>query len=326
MKYVYESTLAEEMNSYLQLLYNNGKYIYQVQSSLRSLDKYLVTTNYTDKSLPADSISSWLKNRDVSARTKIKNLSHMRGFTKYLSSLKIDANYPESYKYQTDYIPYLFTDVEIKRIIEAADNFKARKRFSQSILIFPILLRILLGCGLRLGEGLTLHWKDIDLENGILVIRTSKNLKQRFVPMDNTLTNVLRIYKEMTRVDNICNDYLFESNFQPGTPFKNNTFYTWFIRVLQTVDISYVKQNNRKRGPCPHCLRHYFTFKSFLKSEREGRKFDDTAPFLAAYLGHDSIKETEAYLSSNYTVYINSHKRVDAELGCLFPEVNFNEK
>jgi integrase len=326
MKYTYKSPLADEMNSYLQLLSDNEKYIYQVQSSLRSLDKYLVTSNFINKRLPDNIISSWLKTRDVSARTKIKNLSHMRGFTKYLNSIKIDANYPESYKYQIDYIPYLFSDAEIGRIIEAADNFKARKKLSHSVLIFPILLRILIGCGLRLGEGLTLRWNDIDLENGILVIRKAKNLKQRFVPMDKSLIIVLRIYKKITKIDDICSDYLFESDAQPGKPFKNNTFYEWFVRVIKAADIYYAKQNNRKRGPCPHCLRHYFTLVSFLKSENEGRKFEDTAPFLAAYLGHDSIKETEAYLSSNHTVYKKSHQRVNTDLGHLFPEVNFNEK
>jgi integrase len=325
MKYVFKSILATEMNNYLHLLSENGKYIYQVQSSLRSLDRYLDAINYIDKRLPADTISSWLKTRDVSARTKIKNLSHMRGFTKYLNSLKIDASYPESYKFQNDYIPYIFSDAEIDKIIEAADNFEARSRISRTVLIFPVLFRILFGCGLRLGEGLTLRWKNIDLENGILTITKAKNLKQRFVPMDSSLTAILKDYKEMTKVDGICSDFLFESDFQPGNPFKNNTFYEWFIRVLKAAGINYAKQNNRKRGPCPHCLRHYFTLKSFLKSENDGRKFEDTVPFLAAYLGHDSIKETEAYLRSNHSVYTQSHQRVNAAIGSLFPEVNFIE-
>ena len=63
--------------------------------------------------------------------------------------------------------------------------------------------------------------------------------------------------------------------------------------------------------------------KSFLKSELEGRRYEDTAPFLAAYLGHDSAKDTESYLSSNHAVYTQSHQRVDIAIGDVFPEVNF---
>jgi integrase len=143
--------------------------------------------------------------------------------------------------------------------------------------------------------------------------------------MDDSLTAILIDYREFTKINNICNDFVFESDFVPGSPFKNNTFYEWFIKVIKAADIHYTKSNNRQRGPCPHCLRHCFTMESFLKSESEGRRYEDTAPVLAAYLGHDSAVETEAYLSSHHSVYTQSHQRVNAAVGYLFPEVNFNE-
>ena len=171
-----------------------------------------------------------------------------------------------------------------------------------------------------------LRWKDVDLENGVLTIRKSKNLKQRFVPMDDSMTILLRNYRAMTRIDGICADYLFESERNPGVPYANRTFEEWFAQVLAAAGIRYAKTHWRERGPCPHCIRHCFTLKSFHKSEDEGRRFEDTASFLAAYLGHDSPRETEAYLSSNHTLYRKSHQRVSAALGHLFPEVNFNEE
>jgi integrase len=180
---------------------------------------------------------------------------------------------------------------------------------------------------LRLGEGLCLRWKDIDLERGILTVRKAKNLKQRLVPVDGTMTILLRDYRAMTHSDGICSDYLFESSRIPGSPFFKTTFHTWFEKVMSAAGIHYVRQRAWERGPCPHCLRHCFTLKSFLKSESEGRRFEDTALFLAAYLGHESPKETEAYLRSNHSVYTRSHQRVDAALGHLFPmEVNFDEE
>ncbi len=325
MIYIFKSAFSSEMVQHLTLLHNAGKYIFQIQSSLTDLDKYLVANGFTSKVLDANTISAWLKTRDVSMKTKIKNLSHVKGFVKYLASLKIEASCPELPKMQHEYVPYVFSDAEIKRIVSAADNFEARNSLTRSVLVFPVLLRILYGCGLRLGEGRSLRWTDADLENGVLTIREAKNLKQRFVPMDDSLTNLLKDYKKMTHSDGICCEYLFESDLHPGKPFKNNTFYEWFTRVLKVADVNYAKLNTRKRGPCPHCLRHCFTLKSFLKSDNEGRRFEDTAPFLAAYLGHDSAKETEAYLRSNHTVYEQSHQRVNAAIGNLFPEVSFDE-
>ena len=325
MSHVFSSVFAAEMERYLNLLREAGRYIYQIQSSLRSLDKYLVSNAPAEKILTADTISSRVKSRNVGSVTKSHDVSNIKGFVKYLVSLGIKADSPEAPKAKSNYAPYIFSDDEIKRIITAADNFEAGKFLTRSAKVFPVLLRILYGCGLRLGEGRSLRWKDVDLENGILTVREAKNLKQRFVPMDDSLTSLLKNYRKMTRFDGICEDYLFESNFQPGKPFRNNTFYEWFMGALNTAGISYAKHHRRERGPCPHCLRHVFTLKSFLKSENEGRRFEDTAPFLAEYLGHDSPKDTEAYLRSNHTVYTKSHQRVAAAIGHLFPEVSFDE-
>jgi integrase len=323
--YEFKSVFAAEMNNYLFLLREVRGYIAKVQSVLRSLDKYLTANDFTQKSLNEETISAWQKTRDVSTRTKSDDISHLRGFTKYLTSLGIEANCPESPKVQREYIPYVFSDIEMERIIKAADNFEACTRPKRSAWAFPFLLRILYGCGLRLGEGRSLRWKDINLEIGLITIRESKNFKQRFVPMDETLTAILSNYREFTKLNGICDDLVFESDWNPGYPFKNNTFYEWFRRVLNAAGIHYTKANNRKRGPCPHCLRHCFTMNSFLQSESEGRRFEDTAPFLAAYLEHDSAIETEAYLRSHHSVYTQSHRRVDVAIGYLFPEVNFNE-
>jgi len=43
---------------------------------------------------------------------------------------------------------------------------------------FPMLLRILYGCGLRLGEATALTWDDIDLDTGVITVKYAKGLKQ----------------------------------------------------------------------------------------------------------------------------------------------------
>ena len=325
MKYVYESAFAPEMNRYLELLSGAGRYIDRIQSSLRGLDRYLVAYGLEQRTLHAETVSAWVKTKNVSSHTKAKDVSNINGFAKFLVSLGIDASSPEPHKKRSEYVPYAFSDAEIQRIVSAADNLEVGQYLTRSSLVFPILLRLLYGCGLRLGEGRSLRWKDVDFERGILTIREAKNQKQRFVPMSATATELLTDYRAMTQNDGICTDYLFESNHAPGKPFRNKSFYEWFQKALRIAGIHYARQSTWERGPCPHCLRHCFTLKSFLKSESEGRRFEDTAPFLAAYLGHDGPKELETYLSTNHSVYTQSHKRMDAAIGHVFPEVDFNE-
>lgn len=84
-----------------------------------------------------------------------------------------------------------------------------------------------------------------------------------------------------------------------------------------------MKRTYREEGICVHALRHYFTFTSFQKSEKEGRSFYDTAPFLSAYLGHSNFVTTTEYITDDYMMYTVSHERMNDGIGSLFPEVNF---
>ena len=326
MAYIFTSILATEMNNYLELLRAAGRYIEQIRSSLKSLDYHLNTCNHNDKELTESVLSSWMASKKVKNITKAGILSNVKGFAHYLSSLSIRVDLPEFPIINSDYVPHVFSEEEFMQMVSAADNFGwGIIRPTRSAKVFPILLRILYGCGLRLGEGLSLEWEDIDLEHGIITIRKAKNMKQRFVPMSNSLTELLTLYKKKVRSENICTDYLFESHYAPYKPFKNNSFYDWFCKVLKTAGICYSKQTRTERGPCPHCLRHTFVLHSFLKSEGEGRKFEDTSAFLSAYLGHDSTKDTDKYLRASHTVYTNSHQRVDDYIGNLIPDIYFDE-
>jgi integrase len=314
------------MNNYLELLRAAGRYIEKIKSSLKSLDCYLEKHNYDDKNLAESVLSSWIATKQVKNITKAGMLSDVKGFMRYLSSLGIKAELPDFPIVTSDYVPYVFSQEEFMKMVSVADNFGfGTIRPIRAAKVFPVLLRILYGCGLRLGEGLSLRWEDIDLEHGIITIRKAKNMKQRFVPMSNSLTQTLMQYKEKVQHENICNDYLFESNYADGKPFKNNSFYEWFVKVLKKSNICYSKQIRTERGLCPHCLRHTFVLHSFLKSENEGRKFEDTSAFLSAYLGHDSTKDTDKYLRASHTVYTSSHQRVNDYIGNLIPDIYFDE-
>ena len=50
---------------------------------------------------------------------------------------------------------------------------------------FPVILRLLYSCGLRIGETVRINLADTDLENGILRLINTKGDKQRLVPMSS---------------------------------------------------------------------------------------------------------------------------------------------
>jgi len=324
--YAYASVFADEIADYLKFLSEIGRDIHGPQSVMRGLDRYLVSINLEQKSLPAEIVSDWLTTLNITPLTKFQYTSKVKGFAKYLLSLGIHAGYPEHPLWRNKYVPYVFSDAEIEQIFDVADSLTAGTKMTRANRVFPFLLRILYGCGLRIEECCSLKWRDVDTDRGIITIREAKNLKQRFVPMDSSLTETLKRYHVFIAYERICADYLFESDKSPGHPFRQNTFYEWFKKVLEKTDIKYIKPSETERGLCPHCIRHTFTLKSFLKHDDMHESYEDYALFLAAFLGHDGPAETEEYLRSNYAVYTKSHQRVNAAIGNLFPkEVCFDE-
>jgi integrase len=322
----FTGVFAQEMHDHLSLLYGAGWYVKKAKCYLRSLDRFMAEHKVSDKVLEERLVSGWLASKPVKAETKRNMYSEINRFAKYLSSLGFAAAMPEAPKQGKDYVPYVFSEDEFGRIIHAADNFLGSERITKATYFFPVVLRLLYCCGLRLGEALSLAWRDVDLSGGIITVRAAKNMKQRFVPMSDSMRVLLAEYRKMAQRMDMCREYLFETDMRYGAdkPMRNLAFEYWFARVLRAAGIEYIKENPNDRGPCPHCLRHLFVYDSFLKSESEGRGFEETVPCLSAYLGHESLSALEKYLSKDYTLYRNSHRRVSDHIKDVFPEVSFN--
>jgi len=324
MKYIFSSIFADEFNDYLNLVSSANQRIAGYCTTFKKLDIYMIKSSLNEKVLTEQFVEGWLSTLECRSHTKRNVIGHIRRFVRYLAALEIPAYEPDMIRTNSDYVAHIFTDEEFNAIIDAADNFKTTKNnVNETSLVFPVLLRILYGCGLRLGEALTLRWECIDLNRGLITVKQAKNNKQRVVPVDDSLNNVLRLFNDRQLSDKPDAQLLFESFRRQGKPYLNNTFRIWFASILELAGIPNTRSTRYERIISPHCLRHYFTFKSFLKSEADGRSLEQTAPYLSTYLGHNNLYETEKYLSADYTLYESSHERMNKSIGELFPEVQF---
>ena len=73
--------------------------------------------------------------------------------------------------------------------------------------IYPAILRLLYGCGTRIGETVRLKIEDVNLSDGIITLHNSKNNVSRMLPLSDSLTTYLRKYD--SRVDRSGNAYFF---------------------------------------------------------------------------------------------------------------------
>lgn len=320
--YDFKSVFADEMRQYLVMVESADQVTESYFYTFKRLDEFMINHNYHEKVLSEDIQYMWINTLDTSSRSRAGEIGRLRHFARYLNAIGISAYEIENIRPTSDYVAHNFTDEEIAKIISAADNHVAHMNIFVVKQEFPLILRILIGCGMRITEVLEMRWSDIDLEKGIITVINAKNKKQRFVPMHQSLTDLLKQYqKRIRRFDK--DSYVFENPLDFDKPYEYRVFSYWFNCVLKKANIPHMKRTYREDGICVHALRHYFAFTSFQQSEKEGRCFYDTAPFLSAYLGHSNFVATTEYITDDYMMYTVSHERMNNGIGSLFPEVSF---
>lgn len=318
----YQSVFREEIDSYLQLQTAAGKKILNMQIVLGKFDVFLYESGIFEKELNEDIVNRWLGTVRGKPTNKESYIARFRGFARYLQSLGITAFIPEYPCISSAYVPYVFSEEEWNLMIAEADNLPYSEKHAHSAVQFCLLLRILFGCGLRLGEAMSLLLKDIDLSAGALFIRHAKNDKQRLVPMDWSLVNLISNYLKATNSFYKNSDYLF-TNPATGARFS----FTWarkrMAHIMKAAGIEFIKTVPNERGPCLHCLRHTFVLRSFGQLSKSAPSFEDVAPFVSVYLGHSDVMETDKYLQGSYELYSTEQQKINAfvKANNIFPEV-----
>jgi len=72
------------------------------------------------------------------------------------------------------------------------------------LFVMPAMLRLLYATGLRIGEAVVLLNKDVNLKDNFLVIRDSKNGKQRMIPISESLSSVCKEYARYRDLLPLC--------------------------------------------------------------------------------------------------------------------------
>lgn len=153
MAYIFQSSFASEFKSFLNMVRDAGQQTRGYEVTFKSLDIFLSENSGREKALTEEAIGSWLDSMTCKPQSKNRQITHVRVFSRYLKALEIPAFEPEYMREHSDFIPYTFSDEEFHAVINAADGFLGNRREStRSSKVFPMLIRVLYGCGLRLGD------------------------------------------------------------------------------------------------------------------------------------------------------------------------------
>ena len=291
-------------------------------------DDYLYRVNLTEKYIDESVVENWIKeiSTDISINTIGGHIHYVRQLLIFLRNQGIYCFIPSTIASKETYVPYLYTDQDIEDIFREADSFSAPHAVKNKYIAYemPLLLRLLLCCGLRVGETLNIKVGDIDFDRKLFILRVTKKYKQRLVPFGDELSDMLFRYCTAMGVINDSEAYLFPED-NKYTPLKANSVGNFYRVIRKRAGINNKKRNSNGRGACLHCFRHTFAVRSFDKNERRGISAKDSVPFLSTYLGHDSLYETEKYLKYSGDYFEDTLVKFDAFAGDLFPEVDMDE-
>lgn len=240
-------------------------------------------------------INSWIDSKNICTSTLNGYLCILRDFIDYLHMNGIQAEVPVIRKYSDDYIPYIFSDEEITRIIITADNtISYSRKAGTKTFCMPMIIRILVSCGLRLTETLNLKIEDYDLEKAVLKMHgTTKKKKERYIPLHDSLAEIMCSY--ISRLKTVFPDtiYLFPQN-DGNIPITIKQAEYELNKIFRSANIIYMRTRKFQRGVCGHCFRHYFAVTAYRKMSLA--HVSNHIQILSVYLGHENIRETEKYL------------------------------
>ncbi|MFD1064385.1 tyrosine-type recombinase/integrase [Winogradskyella litorisediminis] len=159
-------------------------------------------------------------------------------------------------------LPNVLSKSEVKALLDAVTNLKHR-----------LLLSLIYSAGLRIGEALSLKPNDIDIERGMIHVKSAKGRKDRYTLLAPTLVPLLETYKSSYKPKY----FLFEGRL--GEAYTQVSARQVLKKALRKAEI--------RKYATLHTLRHSFAT-HLLESGTDIR-------YIQELLGHNSPKTTMIY-------------------------------
>ncbi len=298
---------------------------YPYDSSAQKLKAFSVfcMNHYPDETILTKKIAMhWAERRqDEHVNGLMRRITPIRQLAKYMNRIGIDAYIipPGIPGKQTKYVPHIFTDEELQAFFAEIDRCAVSPYSPPArYLVIPVFFRVLYCCGLRSSEARLLKVEDVDLENGKLTIRQSKDNKDRNVMLSEEVLNLCRIYH--SKVSWIFPDRVAFFPNQYGKYYNRGIIGYWFHLFWNKTGTTNIRSGN---PPRVHDFRHTFAVKRLNLWVQEGRDLNACLPYLSMYLGHAHLTETDYYLHFVPEFFPLFKEKTLEKCANLIPEVKY---
>ena len=292
------STLSRELDRYLTIRRSLG---YDLGTTERILRRFIDFAEKNDTEyVSTDLFLRWQKTFGCAKQqTWSRRLGVVRIFAQWLHGLDPKHGVPSQNlipSRQRRPRPYIYSDDEIRRIVEAAADLPSVNGIRA--LTFSMLFALIAVTGMRVGEALSLNVNDVDLKEGVITIRRGKSGKGRLLPFSESIKAKLTAYaKERDRLLGSRPEPFFVADH--GTRVSDCGARYNFAAVCQAIGLRPPEKFKRHgRGPRIHDLRHSFAVRTLVNWYRSGMDPSREMIKLTTYLGHANPASTYWYIEA----------------------------
>ena len=315
--YEWKSGIAEVAQNYISLKRQTGMKFEEQERYLRHFDTFYYVNGFEGVGLTKEMVQNFIYDKNVRTVSHYNKEVIMRDFALYLKDRGCNAYVTviNTKLPRCKFIPHILTDDEIRCLFTAIDNYPQAVRSYRNV-VDPVMFRFLYSTGVRISEALGIVLNDVNTDSGTVTIRAAKNMKDRLIPMADSLSK--RIFAFMDEFHRFSNGrtWLF-----PGChggaigQMDKSTAYNHFRDYLLMADIPHTSV-----GPRVHSFRHGFAVKCLKNWVLAGNDLTSMLPYLSAYMGHSDFRGTQYYLRLTSDLYPEVVRRVEAEFGYVIPE------
>lgn len=320
----YSSVLAPYMRQLLTIKESAGLSALRIKWILKEIDDFANHECLEDPHIKEHFFLKWRKTRVADCgSTMYYKYSIWHQLTTLMTRCGCECFIPKMPKEpKSDFTPYIYTEVQMKDIIAAADAFRLFDiRNGTSLIAIPALIRLLYSTGVRVSEAVSLCNKDVHIDEQYIHLRKTKNGCERIAPLSVSMASVLSDYmkhRDMMPIKGLANpdSYLFVKS--DGSVITSNTVYTHFKKLLDKCGIPHYGNHH---GPRVHDLRHTYAVHALVRMGHNGTDLYTALPILSTSLGHRSLSATEQYVRLTCSMYPELEEQCSPINAFVYPKV-----
>jgi integrase len=320
----YTSALAGHITGLICQKQSVG-YKYQTEAAiLKRFDTFCNTYYPATQTLDRDIVFHWSRQRTGEHPATLQGrITPVRELARYMIRNGLWAFIlPEGMLPKVPrYLPYIYSDDEIKRIFSHIDRCHCCVEVPYRHYVMPLFFRLLYCCGLRVSEARMIKVGDVDLEQGVITLTHTKSGKHRQVPLSIRLHEKFIAYYQRIHTCSTPDDWFFpgykNKPMTVGNVEKNHRKFLWQAGISHPGRV----RPGERGAPCVHSYRHTCAVHCLRNWIREGKNVQACMPVLQAYMGHASYSGTAYYLHLTVDMFPDITNRLENEMNRIIPSI-----